>query len=257
MEQDKSQVYNMYQSLKSAGRFNYSELCSLFAMGRAKHTWNDGVLLQTIVHNISIGRPTPPNLVDAIVAEQHREGLKSLYQYGIVEGSIPNPNCRYFRILLLPHGSSEEFGSFDAVMSTGKDWYVDRIELSTMKVFNIAETCFQIDESLKANGRFSSYTIFDNLVNTVEMNEMGTLYLQNLEEQVEQYADGDMMVLFRRFRAYADVMLEMHQDYKLDVRYFQDNVDKVRLQASVYKDEGNSSCRTYMVQFNEVLTKVR
>lgn len=257
MERDPSQVYNTYMALKSAGRFNFNDLCSLFALGREKHTWNDGVLLQTVVHNISIGRPSWPNLVDAIVAERERDGLKTLYQYSIVEGAIPNPNCRYFTVLLLPHQSTEAFGSFDAVLCTnGEDtrgWYIDRIELDSMKVFYIAEPGWQHE----ALGRFSSYTIFDNLTRSVELDNMGTLYLQNLEEQIEQFAGADFSDLFHKFRAYADCMLEMHADYKLSVHYSQSGVDRVMLKASVYKDERNSTHRTHLVQFNEVLTKVR
>jgi hypothetical protein len=260
MEHDPSRVYNTYTALKSAGRFNYSELFGLFSMGRKKYTWNDSVLLQTVVHNISIGRPTAPSLVDAIIAERRSESLKTLYQYAIDEHDVVNPNCRRFTILLLPHQSAVAFGKFDAVMHTpgGEDtrgWYVDHIELNSLDVISIAEPYWTSGE--RSNERWSSYTIFDNLIESVTLHDRGTLYLQCLEEQVEQFAGKDMGDLFHKFRTYADTMLEMHRDCRLDVSYQPVEEEQVRLQASVYKVEENSTYRTRLVQFDEVLKKVR
>jgi hypothetical protein len=259
MQEDASRVYNMYQALKSAGRFNYQDLCDLFAMGRPKHIPNDDVLLQTVVHNISIGRPTAPSLVDAIVAERERAGLVTLYQYSIEEHEVVNSNCRRFTIRVMPHRSVEAFGKFDAVMQTpgGEDtrgWYVDRIMLDSLDVYSIAEPCWQ---PACTGGRFMSYTIFDNLTENVSLRNRGTLYLQCLEEQVEQFAGKDMGDLFHKFRTYADTMLEMHRDCRLDVSYQPVEEEQVRLQASVYKVEENSTYRTQLVQFDEVLKKVR
>lgn len=259
MEQDKSAVYNMYMSFKSAGRFNYHELRSLFSMGPKKRAWEEGVFLQTLIHNLSIGRPSWPGLVDAIVAERHRDGLNSLYQYSIDDLQMNNPNCFRFRVVMLPHGSCEPFASFVAVMITRgaedtRDWYVDHIEQNSMEIYSIAEPAFQQDES---GGRFDSYTIFDNLPDSVDMDEKGTLYLQCLQEQIRQYAGKDMEDLFHKFRVWADVMLELHSEYKLRVRYEDVGDDRVRLQASVYKEQPNSTGRYYVAQFNEVMKKVR
>lgn len=266
MEQDnRSQVYNTYQSLKSASRFNFNELRSLFALNRPTMLWEDGVYLQTLVHNISIGRPNDPSLVDAIVAEQQRTGLSALYQFSIEEKPVTNPKCWVFTINVMSSGSVKVFGSFDAIMSTPHgedstwDWCIQRFVENSIKIYSIAQPGFPNPATMEQKGathRFSCYSIFDNLTKTVTLDNMGTLYLQNLEEQVRFYAGDDRGDLFHNFRAYADAMLEMHQDYKLYVRYSQTGTDEVKLDASVYADFRDSTTRTFIVQFSEILKKV-
>ncbi|BDD79647.1 hypothetical protein [Burkholderia phage FLC9] len=260
MEQN-SDVYNMYTTFKNAGRFNYAELMELFKAGRPQYTWEDTVVLQTLVHNLAIGRPNWPNLVDAIVADRSLNAMRTLFMYGIIEEKIVNPNCFRFQVLVLPHGSAEPLASFEAVMRTPNTtentigWFVDRIEVNSSKIYSIAEPCFPMDTTTEQ--RFSSYTIFDNLGSSVEFKDQGTLYLQCLQEQVRQYAGQDTEDLFQKFRTYADCMLEMHNDYKCGVRYEHIGEGKVRLQVSVYSDEAVTNNRYYIVQFDHILNKVR
>jgi hypothetical protein len=255
-------AYEQYQALKSGNRrFDYKTLASLFSKGRVNHTWTDSVMLAAVVWNLSHGRPTEPTLVDAIVAERDRESLKTLYQYAIEDIEITNPDCWKFRVLLLWRDSGQPpFATFDAVMCADRDhktpWYVKEIDMRSLRVYNIAELGFTnpaiADEQAV---RFSRYTIFDNLKHSVNVDDVGSLYLQNLEEQIQEFSGKDDADLFRKFRTYADCMLEMHNDLKLNVRYFQKNIDLVYLEATVYRDESNSTSRTIIVRFGELLSK--
>ena len=259
MEKQDNGAYEQYQALKGGQRFDFSTLGVLFAAGNHRYTWNDGVMLAALVWNLSHGRPTMPTLVDAICAERDRDSLKTLYQYAIVELPVTNPDCWKFKVLILPHGSAEPFAEFEATMVAERDvkrpWYVQDIVGNSLRVHSIAEPGFidrRMHNTKDPAGRFSRYTIFDNLTEAVSMTGQGTLYLQCLEEQIEEYAGEDMRDLFHKFRAYADCMLEMHEDYVLSVRYEQICKDHVRLAVSVYADE---NIRKHIVQFYEVLKK--
>jgi hypothetical protein len=266
-KQDKG-AYEQYQALKSGQkRFDYATLASLFCKGRPRHTWNDSVMLAAVVWNLSHGRPMEPTLVDAIVAERDRESLKTLYQYAIEDLEITNPDCWKFRVLILPHGTAgAPFATFDAVMCADRDhkepWYVKEIDMRSLKVYSIAEPGFSesdniVERDFESRNRFSRYTVFDNLTQSVQVDEVGTLYLQNLEEQIKEYAGDEMADLFHKFRIYADCMLEMRSELKLSVRYFQKNIDLVYLEATVYKVQTGAAFQTNhtIVEFGELLSK--
>lgn len=262
MEKKDNGAYEQFQALKSGNqRFDYATLAALFAAGNKYHTWNHSVMLAAVIWNLSHGRPTMPTLVDAIVAERERDSLKTLYQYAIRELPVSNPDCWKFRVVILPHGSADPFAEFDAVMRADRDlkrpWYVQEIDAMSLRVHSIAEPGFSIWENtaerdFESDKRFSHYTVFDNLTHAVELLEMGTLYLQNLEEQVQAFAGQDAADLFHKFRAYADCMLEMHDDYRCDVTYKQVDKQLVNLQVAVYKDR-----QTCIVQFDEIIKKVK
>jgi hypothetical protein len=254
MQQKNNGAYEQYQAFRGGVRFDFATLAALFSAGNKKYVWNDSVKLMAVIWNLSHGRPTMPTLVDAIVTERDRENLNTLYQYAIQELPVTNPDCWKFRVLILPHGSAEPFAHFDATMVADRDvktpWYVDGIDALSLKVYSIAEPGFT--SGVSTADRFGSYTIFDNLTQTVELMEVGTLYLQCLEEQVEEFAGKDTADLFHKFRTYADCMLEMHDEYRCDVSYKQVDRELVHLQVAVYRNG-----HTCIVQFDEIIKKVK
>jgi hypothetical protein len=259
-------VYTMFTALKSCV-FDLAQLRNLLSAEHDNRTWDDSVYLLATISNLGLGRPGDVGLVDAMVADQRLERLND-YCFRIVDSNAErdaNGQGREVTInVLVPttdrHADRRVVGSFVVNMRTPQaqlDWRIERIVPGRSKVFTIADKHQRNRDAAKK--RFDFYTIFDNLRETVYMDEIGTDYLNCLTEQIEAYAGEDMRDLYLKYLAYADAILEEHREYVLQVTYRPLSTNTVKLSVGVQREHSTSATNknyTPVALFEEILTKV-
>ena len=242
MQNNSEAFYTSFNALANAGKFNFTELWNLLSRNpRADVTWEDAVLLQTIVSNITLGRQMVPTLTDAIIAERRRDRLNSLmFSIGKMElRSEQRGEERDVQIQVLDQGGV--IGSFPVTLSTpspADNWQMKRIG-TQLKVYSIEDTIFTSDDldelkALHAKGeRFQSYTIFDNVKETVQLRDVGHKLLQDLVYQIDEYAGNSEQELYQKFYSYADALLTLHDSYRCSIDYWQESECRMMLEIEI------------------------
>lgn len=257
MEQNRRAFYDTYKSLKGCGQFGLKDLRNLFSTNNPKRTWSDSLQLLALISNLSLGRPSMPTLVDAVVAQQRREKLNS-YMFRIVELEDTWNRSEGQMVVEVLHPSRGVFGSFRVVINmpdTELDWRISSILEYNIKVFTIVDTQYQANVDYCA-----TYSIFDNLTTSVSLTEIGTDYLQCLAEQIRMFHGEDQQALYHKFLAYADMLLSDPKNisYDLEVSYSSRGNDEVALRVEIRrKREAGASQRRddVIVAYDQVLCK--
>jgi hypothetical protein len=242
-----------YDSMRGVGQFNWHDLRTLFTLNNPNWRANDSVHLHAVVHNLLHGRPNDPNFIDAIVAEERHDVVKQYFFRINDDLDASNRQCMYVEIQVVGEGKGL-IGTFQVLLKTPEDtreWCFAGIKPNSIKVFTIAEE-ISIEPEFPFPVKFGTYTIFDNLSSSVDLDKVGTHMLALIETQVENYAGADFSDLFHKFRVYADCLMEQHREYECCVKYFHKTDGRVFLSVDVYKE---GQVRQYFVRFGELLTK--
>lgn len=257
MSSDKEEFYTAYQSLKQVN-FSFKSLRALFSLGPRVTTWDDTIELLATISNLSLGRQYTPGLVDAIIAERRREAIDG-YMFRIVDNVAEDCVLPERGVCIeCLHSTRGVFGSFRVNIATRypkEDWFIAGIQPSFNKVFMIVDTVKSAQPRCAGDDRFINYTVFDNINSYVEINEIGTDYLNALSGQIYEYAGTSMQELYQSFLKYADLLLCLHADYKLQVNYRMVAPAQCQLEVKIYtEDHGHHQT---IASFKEVLAKKR
>lgn len=264
MDQNGKEVYTMFNALKSVSQFSFRDLRTLLSLNRPNYQWDDGMKLMAIVSNLGLGRPTAPNLVDAIIADRRTAEIEK-YMFRIVDPDPKTPRPGQIRDIvfevLVPTSTSNSsicVGSFSARLNAPgeeRDWVFASTLADSLKVFTIADRVRIGDGQ---NGAFEQYTIFDNVTQSqVYLDGIGVDYLKALSEQIRMYAGLYTQELYDKFLVYATALLEQHRDYTLQVTYRPMGTKKVLLQAGVVWPRHDAAVRSFdpIATFQETLLK--